>query len=286
MSTMHATAPGTATAESDFTSLWESRRPRRTALSAGSPVELSPGKGTPLFLFPWTEGNIVFVRDFAPSFGNGHPVLGFEARGLWSREEPFLSVADAADACVREIRRIQPRGPYLLGGMCGGCQTAYEVAVRLVAAGERVGPLNLVNAARGALASGPLLGLCDVYDMRLAALRRQFGVDDLAADLDRVMDRMRAGHWIDDATPREDFFWRQLVWSAGMYANRRCRLGTLDLPVNVFIARENAHDPEVRWHDVAPRSTVTAVDGVSSVQIMRSPAYLSAMRRLLSQDGS
>jgi thioesterase domain-containing protein len=285
MSTMHATAPDIASTESDFTSLWETRRPRGKG-GTGSPIELAPGTGTPLFLFPWTEGNIVFVRDFAHSFGNGHPVLGFEATGLWSREEPFLSVADFADHCVRRIRRIQPHGPYLLGGMCGGCQTAYEVAARLTAAGERVAPLTLVNAARGALATGPLLGLADVYDLRLAALRRQFGVEDLAADLDHVMDRMRAEHWIDDATPREDFFWRQLVWSAGMFAGRRCRLGTLDIPVNVFIARENAQDPEVRWHDIAPRSTVTAVDGVSSVQIMQSPAYLSAMEQVLRQAGA
>ncbi|MCX4784185.1 hypothetical protein [Streptomyces sp. NBC_01264] len=141
----------------------------------------------------------------------------------------------------------------------------------------------LVNAARGELAAEPHLELEDVYELRLASLRRQFGSHDLESDLDLVMSRMRELRWIDDEMPTADFFWRQLVWAASTYAFLRCRLGPLDVPVNVFVAEESAADPEVRWDDIAPLSTVSSVRAVSSGQIMRSPGFVDAMRKAFAQ---
>ncbi|MCX4784186.1 thioesterase domain-containing protein [Streptomyces sp. NBC_01264] len=100
-------------------------------------VELASGAGTPLFLIPWGSGNVKFVREFVDAFNHGHPVYGFETTGLWSKEEPLLAVSDIAERYLRQIRRVQPSGPYLIGGLCGGSQIAYEIATRLRAAGGR-----------------------------------------------------------------------------------------------------------------------------------------------------
>ncbi|MEU5161183.1 thioesterase domain-containing protein [Streptomyces sp. NPDC020875] len=262
----------------DFTSLWGTRRSVRPP-GGGRLIRLSPGSGTPLFLIHWTSGNIAFVRDFAHAFHHGHPVYGFEAAGLWDREDPHRSVPETAELYLREIRRVQPSGPYLIGGLCGGSQIAYEIASRLIAAGERVGPLTLVNAARGELAAEPRLGLEDLYELRLASLRKQFDAPGLVADPARVIECMRALEWIDEEMPATDFFWRQVVWAAGMHAFLRCRLGPLDIPVNVFVARESAADPEVVWDDIASSSRVVVLDAVTSRQIMQSPAFVTAMGR-------
>jgi thioesterase domain-containing protein len=49
---------------------------------------------------------------------------------------------------VEQMRKQQPHGPYLLGGMCAGGVIAYEMASQLVRNGENVDLLVLLDAAR------------------------------------------------------------------------------------------------------------------------------------------
>jgi thioesterase domain-containing protein len=46
---------------------------------------------------------------------------------------------------VKEIKRVRPQGPYLLGGYCGGGTIAYEVAQQLQAEGEQVALLAMFD---------------------------------------------------------------------------------------------------------------------------------------------
>ncbi|MFF2013146.1 thioesterase domain-containing protein [Streptomyces sp. NPDC058195] len=266
----------------DFASVWATRQPAHNG-DVPVPLELASGEGIPVFITPYTAGNIAFMRDVVDNFRDGHPVYGFEAIGLRDRTEPPRSVPAIAEQYLRAIRRIQPHGPYLLSGLCGGSQIAYEIATRLVQSGEQVGPLNLVNAARGELDTSPRLDLCDLYDMRLASLAQRFTATDLDADLDHVMQQMCELQWLDEPVPASDFYWRQALWAASYDAFVRCSLGRLDIPVNIFIAEESAHDPEVRWHDIAPRSTVRSMEVVTSAQITSHPAFVTAMRDAFEQ---
>jgi acyl carrier protein len=50
-----------------------------------------------------------------------------------------------AAAHVQAMRAVQPDGPYYLGGFCNGGMVAFEMAQQLLAAGESVGLLVLVN---------------------------------------------------------------------------------------------------------------------------------------------
>jgi len=47
-------------------------------------------------------------------------------------------IEDMAAACLPRIRARQPAGPYRIAGYCNGALVAYEVARRLVAQGERI----------------------------------------------------------------------------------------------------------------------------------------------------
>ncbi|MEV0381742.1 thioesterase domain-containing protein [Nonomuraea sp. NPDC050643] len=227
----------------------------------------------------WGSGNIAFAREAAAAFLPGHPVFGFEAVGLWKEARPLLSVDDMAERYLREIKEVRPTGPYLIGGLCSGSQIAYEIACRLAESGAEVGPLTLVNAARGELSAAPALDLEDLYDLRLATLRRQFAVADLAADLPYVMNAMRASRWIDDDMPAGHFFWRQLVSAADAYAFTRCELRRYQGPVNVFLSRSVATAAEARWKDIAPHSVIEALDAETSVDILTHPGFVHAMRR-------
>jgi len=58
---------------------------------------------------------------------------------------PLTAVEDMAALYVKEIRRVQPLGPYFLAGYCGGGTLAYEAAQQLRAQGESVALLALFD---------------------------------------------------------------------------------------------------------------------------------------------
>ena len=53
---------------------------------------------------------------------------------------------DLAAWMLRKILATQPRGPYIIGGRCIGSVLAYEVVSQLLAAGEEVSLLLMIDA--------------------------------------------------------------------------------------------------------------------------------------------
>ncbi|QSX75473.1 amino acid adenylation domain-containing protein [Lysobacter arenosi] len=105
------------------------------------------GDQLPLFLIHAVGGNVLNYRSLADAMPQGIPVYGLQALGLDGRTSPLTSVEKMAERYVREIRSVQPQGPYhLAGGSMGGI-IAYEIAQQLVAAGERVGLLGLIDTS-------------------------------------------------------------------------------------------------------------------------------------------
>jgi hypothetical protein len=242
-------------------------------------VKLADGAGTPFHLVHWAPGNIAFARDSARFFSMGHPIYGFETAGLRDHTRPFLSVEEMADHYLRELTSVQPQGPYLLGGLCSGAQVAFEMASRLMAAGAAVGPLILANGGRGELMSGPVLELGDLYDLKLAELRHQFHLDSLSAGLDDVVAFLRRRRWIDDDTPETEFYWRQLIWAANVYAHQRFKPRFFAGSIELFLCGWAADDPSSSWHDVASACDVTVLEHETTIGIIEDPAFAAAVRR-------
>ncbi len=65
-------------------------------------------------------------------------MYGLQALGLDAGQTPHDCIEDMAAQYVRELRAVQPHGPYLLSGWSLGGLTALEAARQLVAAGEPV----------------------------------------------------------------------------------------------------------------------------------------------------
>ncbi len=57
----------------------------------------------------------------------------------------FMRIEDMAARYVQELRAVQPRGPYALGGFCLGGVVAFEMSRQLTADGERVAHLILID---------------------------------------------------------------------------------------------------------------------------------------------
>ena len=128
------------------------------------------GAKTPFFLVAGMFGNVLNLRHLALMLGHERPVYGLQARGLIGDDDPHLTMEDAAADYIAELRQVQPRGPYLLGGFSGGGITAFEMARQLRAAGEEVALLALLDTP---LPVRPGLSRRDKALIKLQELRRK-----------------------------------------------------------------------------------------------------------------
>ena len=58
-----------------------------------------------------------------------------------------LTIEEMASHYVKEVRSIQPQGPYTLGGYCFGAIVAYEMAQQLKGQGEEVAALIIIEGS-------------------------------------------------------------------------------------------------------------------------------------------
>jgi len=113
------------------------------------PIRTS-GSRPPFFCMHGAGGNVLIYRDLALRLGADQPFYGLQSHGLDGSCAPLTRVEDMAARYLKEIRRIQPHGPYFLGGYCLGGTVAYEVAQQIHAQGERVALLALFDTTNWA----------------------------------------------------------------------------------------------------------------------------------------
>jgi len=73
------------------------------------------------------------------------PIFAVHARGIDGGAPPHERMEDMLDDYLAQIRAARPRGPYIVGGLCGGGLIAMELARALAAQGERVGSTILLD---------------------------------------------------------------------------------------------------------------------------------------------
>jgi len=152
--------------------LWSSVVPLQTA-----------GSRPPIFIISGLGGNVVRFRDLALHLGPEQPVYALQPPGL-DGKRPFLtSMEEMASHYIKEIRPIQPEGPYCLAGYSFGGLVTFEMARQLSAQGEEVGLLALLDAPewrylKASLRSNSLDKAVDRFKYRLHTLL--FGPDRLA----------------------------------------------------------------------------------------------------------
>ena len=103
-----------------------------------SAVPIHPQGSRPPFFAIHGDGNAPFYRELAQLLGRDQPFYAVESEGWDGRRLVRTSVEAMADYYLRQIREIQPRRPYLLGGYSFGGLVAYEMARRLCLTGAEV----------------------------------------------------------------------------------------------------------------------------------------------------
>ncbi|HEY5075279.1 MAG TPA: amino acid adenylation domain-containing protein, partial [Pyrinomonadaceae bacterium] len=155
--------------QKDLTAEWSS-------LVAISPVE--PARDTssrpPFFCVHALGGNVLEYYALAHYLGDGQPFYGLQSAGLDRKHAPHTRVEDMAAHYLKEMRELQPAGPYFIGGRSLGGMIAFEMARQLRAQGEEIG----------------LLALLDTYPSGYAKILRD--QETLRAGFDRAVSRTKA----------------------------------------------------------------------------------------------
>lgn len=109
-------------------------------------VAIQPnGSRPPFFCIHGGGGNVLIYRALSQHLGLDQPFYGLQSQGLDGRRALLTRIEDMAELYVREVRRVQPHGPYFLGGYCMGGTVALEMAQRLTAEGEKVALLGMFD---------------------------------------------------------------------------------------------------------------------------------------------
>ena len=110
-------------------------------------VPLQPdGDLAPFFCVAGAGGGCHWFGELVRELRHDRPFLGLEPTGASGVEHTIEMIAAGL---VEEIRRIQPTGPYHLGGYSTGGVVAFEIAQQLRAAGETIGLLALIEGDGG-----------------------------------------------------------------------------------------------------------------------------------------
>lgn len=118
-----------------------------TPHSGWSPLVAIQASGSKpaFFCMHGAGGNVLNYRDLGEHLGSDQPFYGLQCPGLDGSCPPITEIEDMARLYVKEIRKVQPVGPYFIGGYCMGGTVAYEVAQQLTVAGETVAILALID---------------------------------------------------------------------------------------------------------------------------------------------
>ena len=109
-------------------------------------VELKSGRPGPcFFLVPGTGGRIEGFAELASLLDTPMPVVAIEARGVDGNGQPDEDIETLVRHYIGRIRTQQPNGPYFLLGHSFGGMVVFETAQRLLAMGEPIACLILLD---------------------------------------------------------------------------------------------------------------------------------------------
>jgi len=111
-------------------------------------VGIQPEGSKPnLFIFPGNSGRVLYYyHRLASLLGDDQPVYGIEMVLTGEQPTPSTWLEETARRYREEIQEFQPSGPYYLAGYSFGGLLVYEIALQMIATGEQVAFVGLLNS--------------------------------------------------------------------------------------------------------------------------------------------
>jgi thioesterase domain-containing protein len=106
----------------------------------------SSGTLRPIFCVHPRGSNLVRYHALANLLGPDQPFYGLQSTAVDEKRAAHVSIEGSAAEYIEAIRKVQPDGPYNLAGWSFGGTVAFEMAQQLLASGEKVGLLGLIDS--------------------------------------------------------------------------------------------------------------------------------------------
>ncbi len=119
-------------------SLNQKLTPEKEAPGLITQLKSASAKAKKIFLVHPVGGTTYFYRALADAFTNDTAVYAIHAQGINDDLPPLTSIDAMVSRYLREIRRIQPHGPYIFGGASFGGVVVFEMAQQLNKQGEKI----------------------------------------------------------------------------------------------------------------------------------------------------
>lgn len=100
----------------------------------------------PVFLAHGLGGSVMEFFQLVKHIQIPHPIYGMQAKGIDGVDAPFDRIEDMAQFYLDAVKKLQPQGPYILIGHSLGGLVTLEMAQRLLANGEKVALLAMLDA--------------------------------------------------------------------------------------------------------------------------------------------
>lgn len=157
------------------------------------------GERTPLFCIHTAIGMSWSFTSLMPHLKD-RPLYAVQSPALTDIDRLPISIKDAAASYLDRVKSIQPHGPYLFLGRSFGGLVAYEMAVLLEQAGERVDLVGLLDSLPVEADFVPSPDLTDAFEQEALRILLREGLPSQPApspaerlDLTTVIDKVRMG---------------------------------------------------------------------------------------------
>ncbi len=122
-------------------------------------VPIQPAGSNPVFFCVHPIFGVVFpYYELATHLGKNQPFYGLQPVGLDGKTPPLTRIEDMASHYIEALRKVQPQGPYFLGGWSFGSWVAFEIAKQLQKSGEEVALLAVLDTLAPIPGNIPSLG--------------------------------------------------------------------------------------------------------------------------------
>jgi thioesterase domain-containing protein/acyl carrier protein len=223
-------------------------------------VVQAQGSTPPFFCIHGTPSYFYLAR----YLGKNQPVYGL-AQHLSGKQVRYNRVQDIAAHYLEEVRTVQLKGPYFLGGHSIGAMIAFEMAQQLRKQGESAALLALIDPVDPILSSHSAGSSTD-FVARLRVHSTILGVRSLRGKLNYILKKgcerianeliriiCRAYHLVELSLPPDlqSFYVDKIVYGT-IYPKARKAYVPQIYPGNVIIfhAKESSYDPELSWKKV------------------------------------
>jgi amino acid adenylation domain-containing protein len=248
----------------------------------------------PFFCVHAAGGSALAFVELARRIGDDITFYGFQSPLLGQQSNGHkTTIEELAARYLEELRRVQPQGPYAIGGWSMGGVVAFEMARQLSKAGEQVSLLALIDSV--APASNGRSARINRLDV-MAGVAQELGILDYLEyhgeqleseqELTRLLDRAKSKGLIPPELSPAHVSHLIKVYSTNVEATSYYQPQTIPVKPTLFKAserlQEHSTDPTLGWATYCPNGVeVLSVPG-NHFSIVREPGVQALAEKLRS----